>query len=555
VNQRTSGILLHPTSLSNRYPIGDLGPAANAFVDFMAESGQRWWQMLPIGPVGGENSPYQSPSAFAGNPLLLSPDRLVEQGFLRSQDIGNPISGPVGNVNYPAAEQLKLKWLKKAFENFETNRLGAKQSEFDAFVKAESFWLEDFSMFLAIQEQEGTADWTRWTPELRSRQTNALVRAHKQLADRIRYHQFVQWQFSLQWNELRDYCNCKGVQLIGDIPLFVSHQSADVWAHPELFKLNADGNPTVVAGVPPDDFSKTGQLWGLPVYSWEALEKQGYRWWLERLRTSLARFDVNRLDHFIGFVRTYEVSAQARTAINGRYTPVGGAAFFEAIRKTFGSLPFIADDLGAITPEVVALMNQLKIPGTRVLQFELGSMLKSDSNPPALLPEKSVVYTGTHDNDTTKGWYAKLPAAQREVLQRKLGVDDREIVWAIIRQALASPADIAIVPAQDVLELGSVARMNVPGIAKGNWGWRLKDGALGHEIAEELRGISFEFGRLGEFNYNSVSRSRENDLRPQIAKRAYELYERGGRQNGQSARDWLRAEREVTMETDGENTP
>ena len=292
MNQPTSGILLHPTSLSNPYPIGDLGPAANAFVDFMAESGQRWWQMLPIGPVGGENSPYQSPSAFAGNPLLLSPDRLVEQGFLRIQDIGNPISGPVGNVDYPAAEQLKLKWLKKAFENFETNRLGGKQSEFDAFVNAQSFWLEDFSMFLAIQGGEGTADWTRWTPELRTRQTNALIHAQKQLAEGIRYHQFVQWQFSLQWNELRAYCNSKGIQLIGDIPLFVSHQSADVWAHPELFKLNADGNPAVVAGVPPDDFSKTGQLWGLPVYSWEALEKQDYRWWIERVRIGLARFDV-----------------------------------------------------------------------------------------------------------------------------------------------------------------------------------------------------------------------------------------------------------------------
>jgi 4-alpha-glucanotransferase len=548
VNQRASGILLHPSSLSNRFPIGDLGPAANAFVDFMAASGQRWWQMLPIGPVGGENSPYQSPSAFAGNPLLLSPDRLVEQGFLRSQDIGNPISGPVGNVNYPAAEQLKLVWLEEAFEHFETNRQGAMHSEFDAFVNAESFWLDDFSMFLAIQGREGTADWTRWTPELRTRQPNALVRAQKQLADSIRYHQFVQWQFSVQWNELKTYCTSKAVRLIGDIPLFVSHQSADVWAHPELFKLNADGNPTVVAGVPPDDFSKTGQLWGLPVYCWEALEKQGYRWWIERLRIGLARFDVNRLDHFIGFVRTYEVSAQAKTAINGQYRPVGGAAFFEATRKALGSLPFIADDLGVITPEVVALIDQLKIPGTRVLQFELASMVKNDSNPPALLPEKSVVYTGTHDNDTTKGWYAKLPAVQREVLQRKLGVDDREIVWAIIRQALASPADTVIVPAQDFLELGTEARMNVPGIAKGNWGWRLKDGALTHEIAQELRSISMEYGRLGDFNYNPVSRCQENDLRPQIAKRAYELYERRGRQDGQTVQNWLLAEREIEME-------
>jgi 4-alpha-glucanotransferase len=548
VNQRASGVLLHPSSLFNRFPIGDLGPAANAFVDFMAASGQRWWQMLPIGPTGGEDSPYQSPSAFAGNPLLLSPDRLVEQGFLTSQDIGNSISEPAGNVNYPAAEQLKLKWLKKAFEHFESNRQRAMQSEFDDFVNAESFWLADFSLFLAIQATEGTADWTRWTPDLRTRQPNVLVRARKQLADGIRYHQFVQWQFSVHWNELRIYCNSKGVRLIGDIPLFLSHRSADVWAHPELFKLNGEGNPTVVAGVPPDEFSKTGQLWGLPVYNWEALEKQGYRWWIERLRTGLARFDVNRLDHFIGFVRTYEVSAQAKTAINGQYRPGGGTPFFETARKALGSLPFIADDLGAITPEVVALLDMLQIPGTRVLQFELGSMLKNDSNPPALLPEKSVVYTGTHDNDTTEGWYAKLPASQREVLQKKLGVDDREIVWAIIRQALASLADTVIVPAQDLLGLGTEARMNVPGIAKGNWGWRLKNGALTHEIAQELRSISIEDGRIGGFNSKPVVRCQEHDLRPQIAKRAYELYKRGGCQNGNTVQNWLLAEREIEME-------
>jgi 4-alpha-glucanotransferase len=548
MTQRASGILLHPTSLSNAYPIGDLGPAANAFVDFMAESGQCWWQMLPIGPVGGENSPYQSPSAFAGNPLLLSPDRLVEQGLLRSQDIGNPSSGAVGNVNYAAAMQLKLVWLKKAFERFERDRPVGRQSEFDAFVNAESFWLDDFSLFLAIQGREGTADWTRWTPELRTRQPEAVIRAQKQLADGIRYHQFVQWQFSAQWKQLKTYCISRGIRLIGDIPLFVSHQSADVWAHPELFKLNADGNPTVAAGVPPDDFSKTGQLWGLPVYSWEALEKQGYRWWIERLRTGLARFDVNRLDHFIGFVRTYEVSAQAKTALNGHYKPGGGTAFFEAIRKALGSLPFIADDLGAITPEVVALLDQLQIPGTRVLQFEFGSMLKNDSNPPAPHPVKSVVYTGTHDNNTTAGWYAKLPSAQRAALQKQLGANNREIVWAMIRQALASEADTAIVPAQDLLELGAEARMNLPGIAKGNWGWRLRDGALTEDLAETLKNITVRYGRLGSGDPRPSPRCQQDELTPQIAKRAYELYEQRGRQDGQTVQNWLLAEREIKMD-------
>ena len=547
MNQRASGILLHPTSLSNAYPIGDLGPATNAFVDFMAESGQRWWQMLPIGPTGGENSPYQSPSAFGCNPLLLSPDRMVEQGFLGRQDIELPSSVGRGKVDYLAAAGLKLRWFKKTFENFEKNIHGSSQSQFDAFARAESYWLEDYSLFSAIQGKEGTADWTRWHQDLRTRQPDAILRARKTLAHDIRYHQFVQWQFSVQWKELKTYCTSKGIRLIGDIPLFVAHQSADVWTHPELFKLDASGNPAVVAGVPPDDFSKTGQLWGLPVYRWDALQEQDYRWWIERLRTAFGRFDVIRLDHFIGFVRTYEVSAQAKTAVNGQYQPGGGASFFEAVRTALGSLPFIADDLGAITPEVVALLDQLQLPGTRVLQFEFGSMLKNGSSPPAPHPVKSVVYTGTHDNDTTAGWYAKLPAAQREVLQRKMGVNDREIVWAMIREALDSQADTAIIPAQDLLELGSEARMNFPGIARGNWGWRLKDGALTHEIAEELRSISMEYGRLGDFKSNPASRCQENDLRPQIAKRAYELYERRGRQDGQTVQNWLLAEREIMM--------
>jgi 4-alpha-glucanotransferase len=293
----------------------------------------------------------------------------------------------------------------------------------------------------------------------------------------------------VQWKELRTYCASKGIQLIGDIPLFVAHHSADVWAHPELFKLNAAGNPTVVAGVPPDYFSKTGQLWGLPVYRWKTLQTQNYRWWIERLRMAFGRFDLNRLDHFIGFVRTYEVSAQAKTALKGKYLPGGGAAFFKAVRETLGLLSFIADDLGATTPEVVALLDQLQIPGTRVLQFEFGEELQPSSNPPAPHPRESVVYTGTHDNDTTAAWYGKLPATQRKALQEKLGVNDRKIVWAMISEALASQADTAIIPAQDLLELGSEARMNFPGMAKGNWGWRLQGGVLTEKLAQRLRSL------------------------------------------------------------------
>jgi 4-alpha-glucanotransferase len=457
LDQRASGILLHPTSLFNAYPIGDLGPAATAFVDFLVQSGQRWWQMLPVGPAGEENSPYLSRSAFAGNPLLLSPDRLAEQGLLGRRDMDVPISAGEGKVNYPAAARLKRRWLKKAFGQFEKNRHGDRQSELDAFVSAESFWLEDFSLFSAIQEKEGTSDWARWSQGLRAREPDAVIHAQKYLAKDIRYHQFVQWQFSIQWKELRACCTSKGIRLIGDIPLFVARQSADVWAHPGLFKLDADENPTVVAGVPPDYFSKTGQLWGVPVYRWEALRERNYSWWIERLRTAFGRFDVNRLDHFIGFVRTYEVSAQAKTALNGRYQPGGGASFFEAVREALGELPLIADDLGAITPEVTALRDQLQIPGIQVLQFEFGSNIKINSISPEPHPVQSVVYTGTHDNDTTAGWYRKLQSPQRQALQNQLGANHREMTWAIIREALALPAETAIVPAQDLLELGSEA--------------------------------------------------------------------------------------------------
>jgi 4-alpha-glucanotransferase len=548
MNQRSSGILLHPSSLFNAYPIGDLGPSANAFVDFLFNSGQRRWQMLPIGPTAGDNSPYQSPSAFAGNPLLLSPDRLVEQGLLGREEIGNPTFGTAGKVNFAEAARWKTALLKKAFKHFGEQKHVGRQSEFDAFSKVESYWLEDFSLFSAIQGNEGTADWTSWHPELRTRQPDALLRAQKRFADDIRYHEFVQWQFSMQWKELKAYCAAKGIRLIGDIPLFVAHQSADVWAHPELFKLNAAGNPTVVAGVPPDYFSKTGQLWGLPVYHWEALQAQNYRWWIERLRTAFSRFDINRLDHFIGFVRTYEVSAQAKTALKGKYLPGGGAAFFKGIHKVLGPLAFIADDLGDTTPEVVALLNQFQIPGTRVLQFEFGSNLQNSSNPPAPHPLETVVYTGTHDNDTTAGWFQNLPNRQREVLQQMLGVKDAAIVWAMIRAALASPANTAIIPAQDLLELGSEARMNLPGIAKGNWGWRLQAGVLNEKLAQRLRSLTMEYGRLMNGNTVPSARFPEPVLASQIAKRAYELFERRGRQNGHSDQDWLQAEREINLE-------
>ncbi|MBF0572096.1 MAG: 4-alpha-glucanotransferase [Candidatus Omnitrophica bacterium] len=496
INQRAAGILLHLTSLSNPYAIGDLGPGAIAFADFLSESGQRWWQMLPIGPTGQENSPYQSMSAFGGNPLLVSPDRLVEQGFLKNSDIEFYVSCNEGQVNYLAAQGFRPRLLRKAFENFKKSRNRPEQSELDEFIHAESYWLEDFSLFLAVQEKEGTSDWTQWDQGLRTRKSESIISAQKYFADEIRYHQFVQWQFSVQFKKLKAYCSSKGIGLIGDVPHFVSHQSADVWSHPGLFKLDANGNPTVFAGVPPDYFSKTGQVWGTPVYRWEALRDQNYNWWIQRLRTAFSRFDVNRLDHFIGFVRFYEVPLQDKTTVNGQYQPGPGASFFEAVRKDFGDWPMIADNLGVKTPEVGALMEQFQIPGTHVLQFEFGSNLENNSELSTWHPVKSVVYTGTHDNDTTEGWYQNLPSIQQNSLQKKLGVNNQEIVWAIIREAFASGADTAIIPAQDLLGLASGARMNFPGVTKGNWQWRLKDDSLSQQLAQRLRSITLLSGRI-----------------------------------------------------------
>ena len=498
MNQLSSGVLLHPSSLFNQYPIGDIGPSTAHFVDFLGTSGLSLWQMLPIGPAGEGNCPYQSMSAFGGNPLLVSPDRLVSEGFLESSDIEHYISSNDGKVNYPAAEELKTRLLRRAFENFENKPQGQSQIDINAFKHLESYWLDDFSLFLAIQTKEGTSNWTRWSQELKTRQLDAIIAVQKDLGAEIRYHEFVQWQFAVQWNELKVYCKSKGIRLIGDIPMFVAHQSADVWAHPELFKLDADGNPSVVAGVPPDYFSKTGQLWGLPVYRWDVLAQQKYSWWIERIRIALRRFDLVRLDHFIGFVRTFEVSAQAKTAENGEYVAGGGASFFQALREAFGVLPFIADNLGVVIPEVTALMEQFQIPGTQVLQFEYGSELGTNSILSDEQLVNSVIYTGTHDNDTTEGWYEHLSADQRNNLEKQLGVKNADIVWAMIRKAFGSQANTAIIPMQDFLNLGTEARMNFPGVADGNWQWRLQDGVLIPDLSNKIKNISITNGRLSD---------------------------------------------------------
>jgi 4-alpha-glucanotransferase len=488
--QRSAGILLHLSSLPNRFPIGDLGPAATVFVDFMRKSGLRWWQMLPVGPTGEDNSPYQPASAFGGNPLLLSLERLVEQGFLDKKDIVKSAINNEDKVNYRNARHFKIKLLKKAFKNFENKNQALLTSELDAFARAEAAWLDDLALFSAIQENEGTADWTRWEPELRTRKAHAMLHAKKYFAKDIRYYQFVQWQFALQWKAFWAYCNAKGVGLIGDLPLFVAHQSADVWANPEIFKLDAKGRSKVVAGVPPDYFSRTGQIWHMPVYRWDVLKKQHYAWWIQRLQINLQRFDILRLDHFIGLIRHYEIPAQAKTAIKGKYHSTAGVPFFKAVYKALGALPFIAEDLGVVTRKVENLRKRFKLPGTKVLQFELEATLQAEKPPPHNFPIKSVIYTGTHDNDTSKGWYLKRTAAQRKTLCAQLHTSNRDFSWAMVSTALSAKSEIAIIPLQDILGLGSKARMNVPGTSKENWQWRFKKNVLTPDLAQKIRKLT-----------------------------------------------------------------
>jgi 4-alpha-glucanotransferase len=488
MKQHGAGILLHITSLPNQYPIGDLGPCAYQFADFVAKAGQSWWQMLPVN-TSGNFSPYQPLSAFGGDPLLLSPDHLVEQGLLKQTDLPTSSDRYSEKVNFQRAQKLKIKLLHKAFKNFESKNDSAQIATFESFIQTEKSWLDDLVLFQAIKDNEGSSDWTLWDSDLSRRVPAALVQARKDYASEIRYYQFLQWLFALQWQALRAYCNKKGIGLIGDIPLFVAHESADVWAHPEIFKLNSKGRPTVVAGVPPDYFSNKGQLWGVPVYRWDVLKKQNYAWWLQRLQINLQRFDMLRLDHFIGFIRTYEISAKARTARKGVYHHAAGLPFFKCVFKKFGVLPFIADDLGNITPEVEKLRDQFNMDGMKILQFELENSLQT-GKPVKSFPIKTVAYTGTHDNDTSRGWFQKLTAKQRKKLCVELDSTNENFNWTMIKMVLKSRAALAIIPLQDFLNLGSKARMNVPGEAFGNWGWRYKKNLVTDALAAKMRKLT-----------------------------------------------------------------
>ncbi len=487
---RASGVLLHPTSLPGSPAIGDLGPAATRFIDFLAAAGQTYWQVLPLGPTGYGDSPYQCFSAFAGNPLLISPQKLAAEGILDASAIAANEPWPIGRVDFGRVIPWKRALLRAAFDRFRAEANATQRAAFDRFCQEAAAWLDDFALFMALKDEHNGAPWWEWERPLRQRAPDAIRAASDRLANAIAEHRFQQWLFFRQWRELRDYAQERGVRLIGDIPIFAARDSADVWANPHLFYLDDDGNPTIVAGVPPDYFSATGQLWGNPLYRWDVMHETGYAWWIERFRAIFRLVDVARVDHFRGFEAYWSVPAHETTAVNGRWNPGPGAAFFQAVIDALGELPIIAEDLGFITPAVAALRDQFAFPGMKVLQFAFSTDGRDPYLPHNYQPN-CVVYTGTHDNDTTVGWFTgSSTAEERAFVRRYLRRDGSDIAWDLIHLAWLSVADTAIAPMQDLLRLGTEARMNLPGSLGGNWQWRCPPDALADDLAQALRDLT-----------------------------------------------------------------
>jgi 4-alpha-glucanotransferase len=490
---RSAGLLLHPTSLPGRHGIGDLGPAAFAWVDTLARARQKWWQVLPLGPTGFGDSPYQALSAFAGNTNLLSPEVLVQDGLLDDGDLEG-VSFTDGRVDFEHVIPFKNGLLAKVWQNFHAGR-GECRADFDDFCgRHQGDWLDDFALFRALEEAHGTRTWQQWPAELVRRDPVAMSRARDKLRDACGRHRFGQFLFFRQWQHLKDYANRAGVRLIGDVPIFVASDSADVWSNPDLFHLDPQRRPTAVAGVPPDYFSATGQLWGNPLYNWEVSQRTGHRWWIARLRAMLEEFDLIRIDHFRGFEAYWEIPASAPTAQTGRWVKGPGIELFQVLHKALGQLPLIAEDLGLITAEVEALRDQLGLPGMRVLHFAFGD---NAANPhlPHNFVRNTVVYTGTHDNDTTVGWYQALPDKDRHMLRRYHPSVQQGVARELMRLAWSSVADYAMAPVQDVLGLGPEARMNTPGREAGNWTWRLRGDPFSGEVVDWLGELTALYGR------------------------------------------------------------
>ena len=502
---RGAGILLHPTSLPGPYGIGDLGPQAYAFADLLAEAGQSLWQMLPLGPTDNGNSPYSSYSAFAGNTLLISPEQLVLDGLLTTDQLPTTSSLPEDKIDFRAVRASKELMLKKAFMHYQESAVAALRIEFESFNNDHKHWLDDYALFRSLKTASNGKAWHEWEPSLVRREPAALSRAGKDLEKEITAEKFYQFLFFRQWTALKKYCNERGIKFIGDIPIFVAHDSVDVWTNAEQFKLNSDNLPAVVAGVPPDYFSATGQSWGNPIYDWERMRKDGFKWWINRMRAAFQMYAMVRIDHFRGFAACWEIPAKAGSAEEGSWVKAPGDKLFTAVEVALGQLPIIAEDLGVITADVDQLREEFNFPGMRVLQFAFDGN-EENIHLPHNYPANVVAYTGTHDNDTAVGWFNRVPAgdslstkeeieSERNCCKEYLKTSGEEIHWDFIKAVSASQANTVIVPLQDLLGLGSSARMNLPNSVEGNWLWRMKAGALTDEIVTRLRALTESHGR------------------------------------------------------------
>ena len=503
---RSAGILLHPTSLPGRHGIGEIGQEAHRWLERLAGMSQRLWQILPLGPTGYGDSPYQTLSTFAGNPLLISLDSLCEAGLIEPGQVDAFPRFSEDHVDFSGVIGPRMSLLHEAAAAFPRRAMPELRAAYEAFAERQRHWLDDYALFVSLKAHFAGRPWTEWPADAGRREAGVLAAARRTLSDAIDHARILQFLFDEQWRQLRDAARRLGISIIGDLPIFVAHDSADVWCHPELFTLAADGRPIVVAGVPPAYFSQTGQRWGNPLYHWDVHEEEGFAWWIARLAHAFSLVDILRIDHFRGFAAYWEIPADQPTAEHGQWVPGPGRKLFDAAAAALGRPPIIAEDLGVITPDVEALRDGLGLPGMRILQFAFGDEPQANAYRPESYPTNCVVYTGTHDNDTTVGWYHSDPgrdstrtaeqiAREQHVVRTAIGCDGSEIHWDLISLALRSPADTAIYPLQDVLGLGTEARMNVPGREWGNWTWRFRWGQLTPAIEDRLAGLTRATGR------------------------------------------------------------
>nr|MDA3904375.1 4-alpha-glucanotransferase [Desulfuromusa sp.] len=493
LTQRRSGILLHPTSLPGAQPIGSLGREAYEFVDFLVKTGQSIWQILPLGPVGYGNCPYSSFSAFAGNPLLINLRLLAEAGDLRKSELPTPLSG-TDTADFGAALKIQLPILRLACENLRQGAASTRQQDFDQFCFNQTYWLNDYAFFEAMRENQQYRGWQQWPQDIKQREQTALHDWGNQLQNSIYWHKYLQFVFFEQWSALKQYANSKGIKIFGDLPIFVAEDSADVWANRELFYLDENDQASLVAGVPPDYFSNTGQRWGNPLYRWDRMAEDDFSWWQARFRWNLELFDLLRVDHFRGFSACWAISATETTAVNGYWLEAPGKQLFSLLQEKLGTLPIIAEDLGIITPDVEQLRDHFGFPGMKILQFAFDSGPDNPYLPPNHLPN-SVVYTGTHDNNTSLGWWRSLDPAGKQRVRDYLQNPCKKMPWPLIETAMAGSAYLTVIPLQDILSLPAASRMNTPGTATGNWQWRFQSGALSPEITEQLKSLSHLYGR------------------------------------------------------------